>query len=83
MSKRKEQEIRNDDGTYVVKKNRKMNIIAFVLCFLVAFIIWIYATNIEKKEQMEEQSSNTASEVEAEASRALSVTCEDRIGAEA
>lgn len=83
MSKRKENEIRNDDGTYVVKKNRKMNIVAFILCFLVAFVIWIYATNTEKKEQSEEQSGSTVSQIEVETPCGLSSTCQDRIGAEA
>ena len=83
MSKRKEQELLNDDGTYVVKKNRKVNIIAFVLCFLVAFVIWIYATNTEKKEQSEEQSGSAVSALETEAPRALCSTAVGRTGAEA
>lgn len=59
MSKRKQEEAVYDDGSYVVKKSRKTNIIAFVLCVLVALMIWLYATNMESKEQ-EEQSSTSA-----------------------
>lgn len=60
MSKRKQNENMENDGTYVIKKNRKMNIVAFILCFLVAFVIWIYSTNMEQKEA-EEAVTNTAS----------------------
>ncbi len=35
----------HDDGTYVVKKSRKSNILAFILCLLVAFVIWAYAAS--------------------------------------
>ena len=59
MSKRKQDGKMHDDGTYVVKKSRKGNIIAFVLCALIALIIWLSATNNEKKEA-EEQTPSTA-----------------------
>jgi len=39
--------IQNDDGSYVVKSNRKSNLVAFILCFLIAFCVWIYVMNIE------------------------------------
>ncbi len=61
MSKRKQHEMMQDDGTYVVKKNHKMNIAAFIICLLIAFIIWIYATNVEAKEEAEERQENSAS----------------------
>lgn len=35
------------DGSYVVKKNGKLNIFAFALCVLAAFFIWIYAMNTQ------------------------------------
>lgn len=41
------------DGSYVVKKSRKHNILAFILCVLVAFTIWLYATNEESEEEKE------------------------------
>lgn len=55
MARRKRNELPEDDGSYVVKKNRKLNIVAFILCFLIAFVIWMYATNMEKKNKAEEQ----------------------------
>ena len=61
MKKRKERA--EDDGSYVVPQNRKMNVFAFVICFLVALLIWIYATNMENKEKTEEPQSTVAAEV--------------------
>ena len=58
MSKRKQDESMHDDGSYVVKKSRKGNIIAFVLCVLIAFIIWLYATNMENKEKETHTNTN-------------------------
>ena len=46
MSKKNEYR-QNDDGSYVIQKNKKGNVIAFVLCFFVAFCIWIYVMNME------------------------------------
>ena len=47
-------ELNEEEKSYVVpKKNRKMDVIAFVICFLVALLIWIYATNTENKEKTE------------------------------
>ena len=44
------------DGSYVVKKSRKHNILAFILCVLIAFTIWLYATNkdIEKEKDLKD-----------------------------
>ena len=53
MSKQKQNEQTHDDGSYVVNKSRKRNIIAFILCVLIAFVIWLYASNIEEKKQAE------------------------------
>ena len=61
----KQTESREENGNYVVKKGRKSNIIAFILCFLVACIIWIYATNAERKDEAEAQSGNTLAVTEA------------------
>ena len=35
------------DGTYVVKSNKKINILAFIGCLLLSFIVWIYVTNVK------------------------------------
>ena len=42
MHRRDKHTSEHDDGNYVVKKSRKSNILAFILCLLVAFIIWAY-----------------------------------------
>ncbi len=48
--------IEPDDGTYVVKKSRKSSILAFIVCLLLAFVIWAYAeaTDKQKQQAMEE-----------------------------
>ncbi len=33
----------HNDGSYVVKKSRKSSIFAFIICFLIAFVIWAYS----------------------------------------
>lgn len=35
------------DGTYIVKSKKKVNILAFIGCFVLAFIIWIYVMNVK------------------------------------
>ena len=45
MSKTVEKENFYEDGNYVVKKTRKHSVLAFIVCALVAFTIWLYATN--------------------------------------
>lgn len=47
MRKKRENTEVHDDGTYVVKKSRKSSIFAFVLCVLIAFVIWAYAEATE------------------------------------
>ena len=32
----------HNDGSYVVKKNKKSTVFAFIICFLIAFVIWAY-----------------------------------------
>ncbi len=39
-----------DDGSYVVKKNRKLNIFAFVLCVFASFFVWIYVMNTQNSD---------------------------------
>ncbi len=49
MSKKKEKDHGYDDGSYVIKKSRKSSIFAFILCLLIAFFVWLYATNKEQQ----------------------------------
>ena len=37
----------SDDGAYVVKKSKKLNIVAFILCVLTSFSIWLYVMNTQ------------------------------------
>ncbi len=53
-----------DDGSYVVKKSRKHNVLAFILCILVAFVIWLYATNKEREKEVKENITDTSQTVE-------------------
>lgn len=50
-----------EDGTYVVKKSRKNNILALIICFLVAFVVWLYAANKEREEIRDNKSEITQS----------------------
>lgn len=42
MMKKKYKE-QHEDGSYVVKKSRRSNILAFIACVLIAFCIWAVA----------------------------------------
>ncbi len=37
----------SNDGEYVVKKSKKLNIIAFILCVFVSFSLWLYVVNTQ------------------------------------
>ena len=41
----KEKNYVREDGSYVVKKSKKGNILAFIVCVLIALTIWIYVAN--------------------------------------
>lgn len=64
MSNTEKKEKVLDDGTYVVKKNRKGDIIAIIVCVLIALVIWVYAKNAEIKEQNENAPDNGGQTVE-------------------
>ena len=51
MAKRKQMENMHDDGSYVVKKSRRGNVVALIVCFLIAVLLWLYVTNAELKRQ--------------------------------
>lgn len=38
------------DGSYVVKKNKKLNIIAFIGCLVIALLIWVYVMSVENSD---------------------------------
>ena len=43
MARNKKKEQGYDDGSFVVKKKRKFDIFAFIVCVLIAFVIWVCA----------------------------------------
>lgn len=57
MSKREYNEMREEVAA-APKKKRKHNLFSLILCLLVAFIIWLYASSLEKKNE-EELHTNT------------------------
>ncbi len=63
MSKRKQNQSARDEGSYVTKKNKKFNIFAFILCLLVAFVIWLYASNHENDKEETNVNTNTQAAV--------------------
>lgn len=58
MSKRKQNQSARDEGSYVAEKNKKFHIFAFILCVLIAFVIWLYASNLEKNNKDETNVTN-------------------------
>ena len=56
MSKKKEKDHGYDDGSYVTPKSRKFSFLAFILCMLIAFSIWVYATNKAARAELENES---------------------------
>lgn len=51
MSKRKQNQFARDEESHVTKKNKKFNIFAFILCVLIAFVIWLNASNAETNDK--------------------------------
>jgi len=41
-----------NDGSYVVKKNKRLNILAFIGCVILAFVIWIYVMNVKMSDNI-------------------------------
>ena len=64
MAEREIKENVHNDGTYVVKKNRKESVIALIVCVLIAFAIWIYAKNAELKEHKEQAPTGDVQQTE-------------------
>ena len=63
MSKRKRNQVsRNDRDDAAKKKNGKLNIVAFILCLLIAFVIWLYASNIPSEEPSGNEKENVTVE---------------------
>ena len=71
MSKRKHNQTARDEGSHFVEKNKKFHIFAFILCVLIAFVIWLYASNLEKNKEATNITNNTQAAVTAQLSEAL------------
>ncbi len=68
MSKKRKNEMAHEEDTFVFKrkKKKKGNILPFILCLLIAFVIWLYASYAEEQKEQEENQGNhavTAAEV--------------------
>jgi len=59
MSKRKQNQMARDERRYVAKENKKFHIFAFILCLLIAFVIWLYASNHENEKEETNVNTNT------------------------
>ena len=55
MSEKKKKSAGSDSGIIVVKnkKVKKNDILAFIICLVVALVIWIYATNVKMNDTTE------------------------------
>ena len=53
MAKRKLKEHSYDDGSYASGK-KKLGVLAFLLCLVISFAIWIYVTNQQNNQGTDE-----------------------------
>ena len=51
------------DGSYVIKKSRKLNIFAYILCVLISLIIWLYVANRDVMRSNEISSNQNETQV--------------------
>lgn len=49
-----EQNIAPEGGAYVIKKNKKSSVVAFIVCIVVAFLIWSYAEALALKAEKDQ-----------------------------
>jgi hypothetical protein len=70
LKEKKRVEYVSDDGSYVVKKSKKSNIFAFILCVIIAFIIWLYAVSVETNEQKKANANLNSGAVNVETTEA-------------
>ena len=62
MAKEKKQSEQTGELIVKNKKFKKSDILAFGTCLAVALVIWVYAINVEMKEQQEPESVPTETE---------------------
>lgn len=51
----------HEDGSYVIKKNRRSNILAFIVCVLIAFSIWAIAEGSKARGVAHDDDNSTQS----------------------
>lgn len=54
-----EQNMAPENGAYVIKKSKRSSIVAFIVCVVVAFLIWSYADALALKEEKEKAEIGT------------------------
>lgn len=62
MLRKKNTDTEHDDGSYVTKKSKKSSIFAFILCVLIAIVVWAYAEATETQRLEAESSAVTQTE---------------------
>ena len=50
--KHRKPNVAENDGSYIVKKNKRMNVLAFIGCVVLAFVIWIYVMNVKMSDNI-------------------------------
>lgn len=60
--KEKKKVILNDDGSYVVKESSNKNIPAFIICLLLALVIWVYTANDSHTDAKNNEADEPATE---------------------
>ena len=61
MLKKKDKENVYDDGSYVISKKRGFSFVAFILCILIAFSVWLFAENRERERVSGDETASTES----------------------
>ncbi len=58
-----EQTAAQENGAYIIKKSKKSSVIAFIVCVVVAFLIWSYAEALALKEAKDNAAMGGKSDV--------------------
>jgi len=59
----KEKQYTQEDGSYIVKKtSKKASVFAFIVCVLIALIIWVYVAgrDMKRENQVEGDADNSS-----------------------
>ncbi len=64
MLRNKNTDTEHDDGSYVTKKSKKSSIFAFIVCVLIAVVVWAYAEATETQRLAAESTSVAVTDAE-------------------